>query len=174
MTYDIIETKGKNTAIISHADAVLLVFSITDVSSFEHAKETVVRLRELLSLRKNTPVILIANKSDRSKYRTVQKEDYEKLCRDENLKCFELSAAIPLKKLDVVFEEIYEQSYVTRKKRRPSSCVLTPTKVPTLCERRMSKSLGEDDFMNIVHPRPRSCGSFSTLRPHSEVFEPPQ
>lgn len=169
VVFDIIDTKGKNNAVISYADAILLVFSITDLASFEHIKEELMKVKGLLGLRRAAPIILIANKMDKSRHREVKKEDYENLAKQHELKYFEISAAIPTLTLDKVFEEVYQQAYAS-KKRRPRSCVITPIRNPPL-ERRLSRSLQEGDFISIVHPRPRSTTSATLLSSQTELTE---
>merc|ERR1712013_477362 len=74
VTFDIIETRGKNNAIISHADAVFVVFSITDMESYVHAKEVVKRVKGV-TFSGDTPIVLIANKRDKENQRCVGKQE---------------------------------------------------------------------------------------------------
>ena len=66
----------QNNAMISYADAVLLVFSVTDKSSFENAKLLVDKVRSLNV--NNIPILVVANKIDQCKKRTVSKDDIER------------------------------------------------------------------------------------------------
>ena len=151
---DIIDTKGKNNALISHADAVLLVFSITDFKSFEHVKELISKVRNLNI--NEIPIIIIANKIDKGKQREVSKEKCERLSQEYNLKVFELSAAIPTTNIDAVFEEVYRQIHTKRKSHRRSSSnstmeIFERKNVPlTEIKRRLSKSLDAGEFIKII------------------------
>lgn len=118
--FDIMDTKGKNTALISHADAILLVFSVTDAQSFTHLEQLLVKVRDLTFSR--TPLLMVANKCDKGNTaRQVTRDVYMKLAEDNNLRCFEVSAATPRLKLDVVFEEVYYQVHVCKTRTRTFS-----------------------------------------------------
>ena len=156
VVFDIADTKGKNSALISHADAVLLVFSITDSQSFDHAKELLTKVKDLTFCR--TPIILVANKCDKGNSREVPKEQYQHLSEVCNLRCFEVSAAIPTVRLDVVFEEVYYQVYANRTRTRtfsnPNSAVLQRKQIPLgTIHRRRSVSMEEGVFRNLIQNR---------------------
>merc|ERR1712168_865360 len=76
-----------------------------------HAKELVKKTKDMTL--ENTPILLIANKTDKGNQRTVQRVEYEEFCEENGLKLFELSAALFTNTLDIAFEEIYRQLYLS-------------------------------------------------------------
>ena len=135
---------------ISYADAVLLVFSVTDKSSFENARFLVEKVRSLNV--NNIPVLVVANKIDQCKKRTVSKEDIELFSRKMNVLVLERSAAIPTEDISSVFSEMYKLIQANKKQRRDSDPSMNdPTaKFTLLSIRRLSTSLDENDFIKLV------------------------
>ena len=141
----------QNKALISYADAVVLVYSITDRESFENVKTLIESVRSLNL--NNIPIVVVGNKIDRNKKRQVSKIDGENLALDYDVKVFERSAAIPTTDVASVFIEVYKLTEISKKLRRdsdPSSMDPSNRMVLKALERRMSRSLDSNDFIKLV------------------------
>lgn len=173
ISFDIIETKGKNKALITNADAIFLVFSIIDLTSFHHMKDLLAKVQDLTFHK--TPIMIIANKIDKVKQREVARQDYEEMEQMKGLRVFELSAAIPTLSLDIVFEEVYRQVYLSTKgspSRSPSYSPLSrsPNRSPLFrrlkkqpYDKSISRSLGEGHFLSAIIHSPRPTMSSSSV-----------
>lgn len=133
---------------ISYADAVLLVFSVTDKSSFENARFLVEKVRSLNV--NNIPILVVANKID--KKRNVSKEDIDLFSRDMDVQVLERSAAIPTEDISSVFSEMYKLIQASKKQRRDSDPSINDpmAKFNLTSIRRLSTSLDENDFIKLV------------------------
>ena len=78
---------------INFAEGFLLVFAINDKDSFE---SLVTRRDRILKLKKghNCPIVLVGNKCDLEKERTVSQEEATEVARQWNAKYIETSAAV--------------------------------------------------------------------------------
>jgi len=150
INFDICDSNGKNNAMISYADAVLLVFSVTDKSSFENAKLLVEKVRNLNV--NNIPILVVANKIDQCKKRTVTKDDIDSFSRSLDVLVLERSAAIPTEDIASLFTEMYKLIQASKKQRRDSDPTINdPTsKFNLMSIRRLSTSLDENDFIKLV------------------------
>ena len=141
----------QNNASISYADAVILVYSITDRESFEYVKKLIEKVRDLNL--NNIPIVVIANKIDQCTKRQVNKSDAEDLSRDYHVRVFERSAAIPTDEIGGVFVEIHRMIQVKKKQRRDSdpynfSTALNRMDLKTIA--RKSSSLDADGFIKLI------------------------
>jgi GTPase SAR1 and related small G proteins len=133
---------------ISYADAVLVVFSVTDRESFNNAKFLVEKVRGLNV--NNIPVLVVANKID--KKRTVTKLDIEAFSKNMDVTVLERSAAIPTEDVASLFAEMYRLVQASKKQRRDSDPTINDpsAKFNLTSIRRLSTSLDENDFIKLV------------------------
>ncbi|XP_047134157.1 ras-related protein Rap-2a [Hydra vulgaris] len=146
---DIMDSKGKNTALISHADAVILVYSVIDKESFENIKTLIKNVRDLNL--NNIPIIVVGNKNDLPKKRQVSKTDAGLLSASYNVKVFESSAAVPVHDVRNIFAEVCRLVFEEKKERRESDPT-DPLRRMTLNDitRKNSLSLDSTDFIKLV------------------------
>ncbi|XP_057289582.1 ras-related and estrogen-regulated growth inhibitor-like [Hydractinia symbiolongicarpus] len=150
INFEIMDSNGKNNALISYADAVVLVYSTTDRKSYEHVKNLIESVRKLNL--NSIPIAVIANKIDQSKKRVVTKQDGESLSTIHKVKVFERSAAIPTEDMNSVFTEMYKLVQLTKKTRRDSDPALfdPASKMALKSIRRRSSSLDSNEFIKLV------------------------
>lgn len=133
---------------ISYADAVLLVFSVTDKTSFDNVKSLIEKVRQLNV--NNVPIVVVANKIDQIKKREVGKLDIEKFSLCNSVPVLERSAAIPTPDVCSVFAELYKHVLINRKARRDSDPSEPGANMNLKSIRRMSTSLDSHDFIKLV------------------------
>lgn len=135
---------------ISYADAVLLVFSVTDKTSFDNVKVLIDKVRQLNV--NNIPIVVVANKIDQIKKREVSKIDIEKFSLCNDVTVLERSAAIPTHDVSSVFVELYKHVQISRKARRDSDTTINEpgANMNLKSIRRMSTSLDSNDFIKLV------------------------
>ena len=75
---------------IKKCDGIILLYDITDISSFEGAKEWLKYLRN--EYRNSKPIILVGNKIDLIEKREVDKEEGENFAKENDLKFYECSS----------------------------------------------------------------------------------
>jgi len=143
---DIMDSNGKNNALISYADAVVLVYSVTDIESFNFVKILIEKVRTLNL--NDIPIIVIANKID--KKRQVSKSDAEQLSRDYDVTVFERSAAIPTTDISSVFKEVYKMLQLKKKTRRDSDPLNPADRMELKTIQRKSSSLDANDFIKLI------------------------
>jgi len=90
---DIIDSSGKNEALISYADCIVMVYSCTDRSSFQHLEKLLVKVRHL-NLR-NAVIAVVGTKNDKNKYREVLTVEGESFASENQCIFFETSSYIP-------------------------------------------------------------------------------
>ncbi|XP_026878995.2 ras-related and estrogen-regulated growth inhibitor isoform X2 [Electrophorus electricus] len=89
---------------IKWGDGFLIVYSVTDHSSFE----AVSRLKRLIDHVKQT-LVIVANKSDMENGRVVRTEEGQALAQDLRCSFFELSVAESLSSVEVAFEQLIRE-----------------------------------------------------------------
>ena len=107
---------------INNSDAFLLVYSINDKDSFDGIK---MRYENILKFKKTKKfcALVVGNKTDLEKgddkeERKVNKEDVDKFCQENNLKCIEVSAKNNDNINDIFMqlgEKMFEIKYLSRK-----------------------------------------------------------
>ncbi|XP_028407197.1 ras-related and estrogen-regulated growth inhibitor-like [Dendronephthya gigantea] len=101
------------------ADGFLLVYSITDVKSFD---EVVNLKHEIVTLRSNyrPAIFIVGNKSDLSSERCVPKEFALQSVQELNCPLYECSASENYEDILRVFHELYGETIKKKKERRLS------------------------------------------------------
>ncbi|MBN3307968.1 RERGL protein, partial [Amia calva] len=109
------------------ADGFVVVYDISDRSSFTTAKAIIHLIRQLhLGVTKrdvDSVVFLVGNKQDLCHVREVGREEGQKLAADNKCQFYELSAAEHYQEVAVMFSKIIRNASVNGKvkdKRRPS------------------------------------------------------
>ena len=74
---------------IKNADCVILIYDITDKSSFESIDDWIKSVKQ--EKEDNFPMILLGNKIDKEEHRKVTKEEGEMLAKEYNIDFFEIS-----------------------------------------------------------------------------------
>lgn len=82
--------KTVSAVFFAQASVFILVFSVTDQTSFINLKKHLVEAR--LHLSTGQPIVLLANKIDATKARTVTMEEAEQFARENALHYYEISA----------------------------------------------------------------------------------
>ncbi|XP_047133760.1 ras-related protein Rap-2a isoform X1 [Hydra vulgaris] len=111
---EIMDSNGKNDALISYADSVILVYSVTNKDSFENVKNLIQKVRALNL--NDIPIAVIANKIDQCKQREVSAKDRLSLSAEYGVEVFERSAAIPTEDLKSILVEMCKQSQFEKRK----------------------------------------------------------
>ena len=75
---------------IKKSDGIILLYDITNISSYEGAKECLKNLRNEYG--NILPIILVRNKIDLIDYRRVEKEEWENFAKENDLKFNECSS----------------------------------------------------------------------------------
>lgn len=96
------------------ADGLLLVYSITDRSSFNYIR------RAKSDLQSDTPVQLVANKVDMVHLRQVSRDEGEILAKDFECKFSEVSAADHVDQVAEVFHELCKEVLASKRKSKQS------------------------------------------------------
>ncbi|KAI5618578.1 RAS-like estrogen-regulated growth inhibitor, partial [Silurus asotus] len=94
--------------VIKWGDGFLIVYSVTDRSSFE----AVARLKRLIDhIRQNLgiPTVIVANKNDMENGRTVKTEEGRALARDLRCSFFELSVAESSSAVEAAFSQLIRE-----------------------------------------------------------------
>ena len=104
----------QNNALISYADSVILVYSVTNKESFENVKKLIEKVRELNL--NDIPIAVIANKIDQCKQREVSVKEGLTLSIEYGVNVFERSAAIPTQDLKSVLIEMCRQTRFEKRK----------------------------------------------------------
>ncbi|PAA64738.1 hypothetical protein BOX15_Mlig013761g3 [Macrostomum lignano] len=68
-----------------NADGVVLVYDITNFSSFENLEDWLTSAKKMIDPSKNPHFALVGNKMDLEHLRTVKADRHEKLCQEKNL-----------------------------------------------------------------------------------------
>ncbi|KAH3857927.1 ras-like protein family member 12 [Dreissena polymorpha] len=106
------------------ADAYMIVYSITDRTSFETAKDYTCKVSDYLkNANKECPIALVGNKSDLERYRQVSKSDGQTLCTDHCGLFFECTAAEDYECVEDVFHGLV---HAIQKSRGDRSLVYSP------------------------------------------------
>ena len=102
---------------VKNANGIILMYDITNLSSFESIPEWIRNVREIKG--KNFPIILLGNKIDDEKKRKITKEKGEDLAEENNIKFFEISNKeginIEEAALTLVNEIIKSNNFIKRK-----------------------------------------------------------
>ena len=136
--FEIIDTGGLDEYLssldiwINNSDGFLLVYSINDKDSFDGIK---MRYENILKYKrsKKFTALVVGNKTDlengeEKEERKVNKEEVDKFCEENNLKCIEVSAKNNdnKDKINQIFKElgenVYDIKYSRRKGRRRFCC----------------------------------------------------
>lgn len=99
---------------ISWADGLLLVYSITDRTSFNFIRKT---KNELNS---DIPVVLVGNKVDMVHLRQISTEEGEILAKDFDCRFTEVSAAEHVTQVTDAFHELCKEILAARRKSKQS------------------------------------------------------
>ncbi|XP_046390333.1 ras-related and estrogen-regulated growth inhibitor-like protein [Ischnura elegans] len=106
----------------SWADGVLLAYSITDRSSFDHARKTRQKVYEkclaLSEPRPLPPIILVGNKSDMIHLRQVSTEEGEILAKDWDCWFREVAAAEQVTQVAEAFHEVVREVWTARRQQQ--------------------------------------------------------
>ncbi|GJQ79613.1 hypothetical protein Trydic_g16455 [Trypoxylus dichotomus] len=119
--YEILDTCPKNeddfpsSDTINWADGILLVYSITDRKSFAYVKKVSASLGD-----SDTPVHLVANKSDMVHLRQVSTEEGTILARDMDCGFSETAAAEQVAPVAAVFQDLCRLVLSARRKSKQS------------------------------------------------------
>ncbi|CAL1542960.1 unnamed protein product [Lymnaea stagnalis] len=125
------------------ADAFMLVFSLTDVSSFKAAQQMVDYIRRMRE-DDRMPILAAANKSDLVHLRTVSSADCEAWCLDQNCLSCEISASEDPMSVKTAFGMLCHRVRVINKKREKLSWTLQrPAVAAKLHLRQSLKNLAE-------------------------------
>ena len=86
---------------ISYADGFVLVYSITDRSSFVYLQELLQKIHRVNLHRVN--IVVVGTKADKQKHREVAREEGEEYALQNNCLFFETSAYIPKQDVKEIF-----------------------------------------------------------------------
>lgn len=100
--------------LLQWADGLLLVYSITDRSSFNYIR------RAKSDLQSDTPVHLVANKVDMVHLRQISRDEGEILSKDFDCKFSEVSAADHVIQVAEVFNDLCKEIIASKRKSKQS------------------------------------------------------
>ncbi|XP_071439829.1 ras-related and estrogen-regulated growth inhibitor [Hetaerina americana] len=116
------DTDSAEASAASWADGVLLVYSITDRSSFDFARKTRQKVCEkclaLSEPRPLPPIILVGNKSDMIHLRQVSTEEGEILAKDWDCWFREVAAAEQVTQVAEAFHEVVREVWAARRQQQ--------------------------------------------------------
>ena len=87
-------------------DAYIMVYSINNKTSLENITRMMIQLGDILG-RKNTPMVLVANKLDLEDERQITKEEGRKTATQQNVKFMEMTAK-DKQQVTKLFEDLIE------------------------------------------------------------------
>uniref|UniRef100_A0A8C6QB39 small monomeric GTPase n=1 Tax=Nannospalax galili TaxID=1026970 RepID=A0A8C6QB39_NANGA len=117
------KAKFSLTSELHWADGFVIVYDISDRSSFAFAKALLYRIQEPQSTHSKRAVCLVGNKQDLCHMREVGWEEGQKLALDYRCQFCELSAADQSLEVEVMFLRIIKDvltNFKLKEKRRPS------------------------------------------------------
>ena len=104
--------KSMSVQVIKNSDAVILVYAIDDIDSFNHLDQWLTKLNETTDLSKK-PIIIIGNKADiEEDKRVVKSDDGKNYAESKGYKFYETSAKTGQNIVEA-FNDIFEQLYKT-------------------------------------------------------------
>ena len=104
--------KSMSVQVIKNSDAVILVYAIDDMDSFDHLDQWLTKLNETTDLSKK-PIIIIGNKADvKADKRVVKYDDGKSYAESKGYKFYETSAKTG-ENINEAFNDIFEQLYKT-------------------------------------------------------------
>eukprot|EP00111_Clytia_hemisphaerica_P010325 TCONS_00030204-protein len=164
---DIIDTKGKNEALVSFADGIVLVYSITDRTSFLYLRTLMAKVR-YLNFKRDLKIIVVGTKNDKAKDREVSLYEGQEYAVDNGCFFVETSACIPKHDIQDIFTQVLTKTQqektslrIKRRSRASSSdydsTSVTPPQSPT---RKLSSSQKiYDSVRNFVQKKRRQSTS---------------
>ncbi|XP_071369159.1 ras-related and estrogen-regulated growth inhibitor-like protein [Centroberyx affinis] len=105
------------------ADGMILVYSICDRGSFDVVRQQVRRIRRSGKTSAAVPVIIVGNKRDLQRHRTVSSEEGRLLALSEHCRFFEISAAETYHGVLLVFHGLVDLIKESRALRKASAGV---------------------------------------------------
>jgi len=127
--FEICDTCTKTTSdlpsadLLTWADGLVLVYSITDRASFTYLKQVFNHIQEVRgshSKDKDMPMVILGNKGDMVHLRQVSSEEGEILSKDYDCNFFEVAAADQVTEVADAFHELFREVNATRRKNKTS------------------------------------------------------
>ncbi|XP_057296615.1 ras-related and estrogen-regulated growth inhibitor-like [Hydractinia symbiolongicarpus] len=104
VSMDIVDSSGKNDALLSYANGIVLVYSITDRESFRSLQALVDKVRRVNL--QNVNIVVIGTKCDKQKHRVVSTTEAEDFALSNGCTFHETSSYIPKYEVKDIFINI--------------------------------------------------------------------
>uniref|UniRef100_A0A8C2T1V0 GTP-binding protein n=1 Tax=Coturnix japonica TaxID=93934 RepID=A0A8C2T1V0_COTJA len=158
------ERKGESwrrNQCLQMGNAYVIVYSITDRSSFESASELRIHLRRARQA-EDIPIILVGNKSDLVRCREVSIEEGRACAVVFDCKFIETSAALQ-HNVDELFEGVVRQLRLRREGKEPASSHRRKESLSRKARRFLDRLVARNSSKVTLKARSKSCHDLSVL-----------
>ena len=161
----------QNEALISFADGIVLVYSITDRASFVFLQTIIAKVRRL-NFNENLKIIVVGTKNDRPKHREISLYEGQEFAVDHGCFFVETSSLIPKRNIQDIFIQVMStptkslssiseqrQLRITIKRQRKLSHDFDPSSPPPSPVRKLSSQKIYESVRNFVQKKRRQSTS---------------
>ncbi|NXP15672.1 REM1 protein, partial [Thinocorus orbignyianus] len=160
-----VEDSWRCSQCLQIGNAYVIVYSVTDRSSFESASELRIQLRRARKT-EDIPIILVGNKSDLVRCREVSIEEGSACAAVFDCKFIETSAALQ-HNVDELFEGVVRQIRLRRKGKEASACAASSHQrkesITKKARRFLDKLVAKNNSKVALKVRSKSCHDLSVL-----------
>jgi len=127
--FELCDTSTKSTTdlpgceLVSWADGLVLVYSITDRASFTYIKQVLNHIQEMRNSQgkeREIPMVILGNKGDMVHLRQVSSEEGDILAKDYDCSFAEVAAADQVNEVAEAFYEVCREVHAVRRKTKTS------------------------------------------------------
>uniref|UniRef100_G1N5F1 GTP-binding protein n=1 Tax=Meleagris gallopavo TaxID=9103 RepID=G1N5F1_MELGA len=155
------EESWRRSQCLQVGNAYVIVYSITDRSSFESASELRIHLRRARQA-EDIPIILVGNKSDLVRCREVSIEEGRACAVVFDCKFIETSAALQ-HNVDELFEGVVRQLRLRREGKEPASSHRRKESLTKRARRFLDRLVTRNSSKVALKARSKSCHDLSVL-----------
>ena len=161
----------QNEALISFADGIVLVYSVTDRPSFYHLQMVINKVRRL-NFKEDLKIIVVGTKNDKGKYREVSLYEGQEFAVENGCFFVETSSCIPKNNIQEIFIQVmvdtkFNRRITARRERigshnsdsSSSSSASSLSGSPPSPTRKLSSSKIYDSVRNFVQKKRRQSTS---------------